>query len=288
MYKSNDIKLFSLIVLSLFFLGLNSIFCKVAIANGYMDAYSFTFFRLFFASLTLVSIYFFKYKKIQFSKKENWITSFMLFLYAISFSYAYLGIDAGFGTLLLFGVVQLVMAFSSFFYKENLSIQKILGILIALFGLIYLLYPSETFEVSFFHSFLMIIAGLAWAVYTVLGKKSTNALESTMDNFLKATIFIVLFYFIFNVNSLTYSWQGLFFAFVSGSITSAIGYVIWYEVLPNMQIITAGIIQLFVPIISIVISVIFLDELLTINLLVSTLLICIGVLLTIFSKKITS
>ena len=53
------------------------------------------------------------------------MTSFMLFLYAITFSYAYMNIDAGFGTLLLFGVVQVVMIVSSIYYKEQLTIIKL-------------------------------------------------------------------------------------------------------------------------------------------------------------------
>jgi drug/metabolite transporter (DMT)-like permease len=79
--------------------------------------------------------------------------------------------------------------------------------------------------------------------------------------------------------------KGLLLAFISGSITSAIGYVLWYEVLPKIQFITAGIIQLFVPIISIVISIIFLKESLSMTLFLSVTMIFIGILLTVFSKK---
>ena len=59
----------------------------------------------------------------------------------------------------------------------------------------------------------------------------------------------------------------------------------WYKVLPNIKIVTASVIQLFVPIIAIILSVIFLDELLSLTLVLSTLLVIIGIVLTIFSKK---
>ncbi len=277
-------KLLSLILLSLIFLALNSILCKAALSNNFIDAYSFTFFRIISASFTLVLIYFYKNKKLIFYKKTNWLSSFMLFLYAITFSYSYLGIEAGFGTLLLFGVVQVVMIFASLFYKEKLNTQKIIGIVLAILGLVYLLYPNESFEVSFHHAFLMIISGIAWAIYTVLGKKSLNALTNTMDNFVKASLFVILFYIVFSFDSLYYSFNGIVLAIVSGSITSAIGYLFWYEVLPKIQIITAGVIQLFVPILSIVFSMIFLNELLTNTLFFSTFIISIGILITIFSK----
>lgn len=281
-----DIKLFFITSISLLFLGLNSIFCKAVLVNNDMDAYSFTFFRLFFAAITLVVIYLFKTKKFVFSTKSNWISSFMLFLYAVCFSYSYLSIEAGFGTLLLFGVVQIVMMISSFFYKEKISIQKIVGLVISFFGLAYLLFPKESFEVSYFYSFLMIISGIAWAFYTILGKKSSDSLFNTMDNFIKATLFVILFYFLFVFETLHFTSYGLFFAFISGSITSALGYVLWYEVLPKIDILTAGIIQLFVPIISIIVSVIFLSEVLTINLVISTVLVSIGIIISLYSKKI--
>ena len=284
MNQTLNIKFVFLILISLLFLGLNSIFCKLALSNNYIDAFSFTFFRLFFGAITLLLIYFYKSKKISILPKSNWLSSFMLFLYAICFSYSFLDINAGFGTLLLFAVVQMVMLAFSLFFKEKINLQKIIGIFLALFGLIYLLYPKESFEVSLFHAFLMIIAGIAWAVYTILGKKSSDALYNTMDNFIKSLVFVGILYILFLPENSFISQNGLLLAFISGSLTSAIGYVLWYEILPKLQYITAGVIQLFVPIISIIISIIFLNESLSTTLFLSTIIIFTGIILTIFSK----
>ena len=284
MNQTLNMKFVFLILISLLFLGLNSIFCKLALSNNYIDAFSFTFFRLFFGAITLLLIYFYKSKKISILPKSNWLSSFMLFLYAICFSYSFLDINAGFGTLLLFAVVQMVMLAFSLFFKEKINLQKIIGIFLALFGLIYLLYPKESFEVSLFHAFLMIIAGIAWAVYTILGKKSSDSLYNTMDNFIKSLVFVGILYILFLPENSFISQNGLLLAFISGSLTSAIGYVLWYEILPKLQYITAGVIQLFVPIISIIISIIFLNESLSTTLFLSTIIIFTGIILTIFSK----
>ena len=286
MNQTINIKFIFLIALSLLFLASNSIFCKLALVNNYIDAYSFTILRLLFGAITLVLVYFYKTKKIYFSKKINWLSSFMLFSYAICFSYSFINIDAGMGTLLLFTVVQIVMVLFSLFQKEKITVQKFFGVILALFGLAYLLYPKDSFEISLFHAFLMIIAGISWAIYTILGKKSSDSLYNTMDNFVKSLIFIVIFYILFLPENMFITNKGLFLAFVSGSVTSAIGYVLWYEVLPKMQFITAGIIQLFAPIISIVISIIFLNESLSMTLFLSATMIFIGIILTIFSKKV--
>lgn len=286
MNQTLNIKFILFLLLSLLFLALNSILCKFALSNNFIDAYTFTMFRLFFGSITLILIFFYKRKKIYFSKKSNWLSSLMLFLYAICFSYSFLNIDAGVGTLLLFAVVQLVMIIFSLFHKEKINLQKIAGIVLAMFGLVYLLYPKESFELSLFHAFLMIIAGISWAVYTVLGKKSSDSLYNTMDNFTKSLIFVGIFYILFLPENTFITQKGLILAFISGSLTSAIGYLLWYEILPKMQFITAGIIQLFVPIISIIISIIFLNESLTSTLFLSTMMIFMGILLTIFSRKL--
>ncbi len=273
------------LLLSLLFLALNSIFCKLALSNNFIDAFSFTMYRVLFGSITLILIYLYKRKKLQFSIRKNWLSSLMLFSYAICFSYSFLNIEAGVGTLLLFAVVQLVMVIFSLFHKEKINFQKIAGIFLAMAGLIYLLYPKQSFELSLFHAFLMIIAGISWAVYTVLGKKSSDSLYNTTDNFAKAIVFVVIFYILFSPENSFVSEKGIFLAFISGSLTSAIGYLLWYEVLPKMQLITAGIIQLFVPVISIVISIVFLNENLTFTLFLSTVIIFAGILLTIFSRK---
>jgi drug/metabolite transporter (DMT)-like permease len=286
MNQTINIKFILFLLLSLLFLALNSILCKFALSNNFIDAYTFTMFRLLFGSITLILIFFYKRKKIYFSKKSNWLSSLMLFLYAICFSYSFLNMDAGVGTLLLFAVVQLVMIIFSLFHKEKINLQKIAGIVLAMFGLVYLLYPKQSFELSLFHAFLMIIAGISWAIYTVLGKKSSDSLYNTMDNFTKSLIFVGIFYILFLPENTFITQKGLILAFISGSLTSAIGYLLWYEILPKMQFITAGIIQLFVPIISIIISIIFLNESLTSTLFLSTMMIFVGISLTIFSRKL--
>jgi len=80
----------------------------------------------------------------------------------------------------------------------------IFGLVVSLVGLIYLLYPKDSFELSLFHSFLMLLAGSAWGVYTILGKNSTNAILHTADNFTKSLLYVIIFYIFFVNNSITF------------------------------------------------------------------------------------
>lgn len=270
--------------IALLFLSANSIIARMALITQNIDAFTFTALRIFSGAVLLLIIYFYKTRSFHIDIKKNWITSFMLFLYAICFSYSYLNMEAGVGTLILFASVQLSMIIIALFYKEKLTFNKAVGVLIAFLGLVYLLYPKEEFSLSFEHSALMIASGIAWAVYSILGKKSINATLDTTDNFLKACLFIVLFMLIF-ISDFKYDLYTSFLAIISGAITSAIGYLIWYYVLPQMQIITASILQLLVPIIAIFLSVLILDEILTIQLGISTLVILFGILIALYKKN---
>ena len=279
-----DFRFIILVFISLLFLSANSILCRMAISTQNIDAFSFTILRIFSGTILLLIIYFYKNRTLNFDMKKNWLSSFMLFLYAICFSYSYVNMFAGIGTLILFAVVQLSMILIAIFYKESFSINKILGIIVAFAGLVYLLYPKEDFSISFFHAFLMIISGIAWAIYTVIGKSSTNTLLNTTDNFFKASIFVVLFT-IFFIDSLKLDFYTSILAISSGAITSALGYLIWYEILPKMQIITASVLQLIVPVLAIFLSVIILDEVLSFELLISTFIILFGIFIALFRKK---
>lgn len=279
-----NLKLSILTFLALFSLSSNPVLCRMAMITNQIDAVSFTFFRILSGAIFLLLIYFYKTKTFDLKLKTNYLAPFMLFLYAITFSFSYENMQAGIGTLILFAVVQLTMIFMAFKHKESLSLQKLFGITLAFGGLVYLLYPKEDFSLSYFHTFLMIISGIAWAFYTLIGKKSTNAFFSTKDNFLKASLMALVF-MIFYFDKLTFDSYTLFLAIVSGVVTSALGYIIWYMVLPKIDILTAGVLQLLSPLIAIILGILFLNEELSFELFVSTFVILFGIFVVLYGKK---
>lgn len=285
---SFDLKLIGLIFIVLLFFASNSILARMAIFTQNIDAFSFTFLRIISAMVILLFIYFYKNKKIKIDFKNNYISGFMFFLYAIYFSYSYINMAAGIGTLILFAVVQLTMIIIALFLNEKLTFNKIIGITIAFGGLVYLIYPKDDFTISYFHAFLMFLSAIGWAVFSVLGKKSNNVTLNATDSFVKAfifTIFFAIFYLYFFENSLKIDSPTFIMAITSGSITTAFGVFIWYSILPKMQIMTASIIQLIVPIIAIILSVIFLNETFTFELFISTIIILFGIFIALCKKR---
>lgn len=278
-----NLKLIILITITLFFFSTSSLLARAALLNSAIDPFSFTLFRLFFGALTLIIILYFKEKKLNLSITKNWHSSFMLFLYAICFSFAYINLDAGLGALILFAVVQLTIISVALLKKERLDFKKSLGIILAFVGLIYLLFPSKGFEISIYHSLLMVVSGIAWGFYTIFGKNSSNATLTTTDNFVKSLIYLALF-FAFFVSNLNISTYGVILAFISGGITSSIGYLLWYYLLPNMKMVTSGILQLLIPPIAIFLGVVFLNEALTFKLILSTIIILLGIFIYLKSK----
>jgi peptidoglycan/LPS O-acetylase OafA/YrhL len=83
---SFDWKLIALIFLVLVFFALNSILTRMAIATQNIDAFSFTFLRIFAAMIMLLAIYFYKNRSLKISLKTNYLSGLMFFLYAIFFT----------------------------------------------------------------------------------------------------------------------------------------------------------------------------------------------------------
>ena len=82
--------------------------------------------------------------------------------------------------------------------------------------------------------------------------------------------------------------HGLALAAASGSLASGLGYTIWYSVLPSLAAWRAAVLQLIVPVLTALAAVAILHEPITIRIILSTVLVAGGVLLTIMPGDGTS
>jgi drug/metabolite transporter (DMT)-like permease len=156
-------------------------------------------------------------------------------------------------------------------------------LLVALAGLIYLVLPGLEAP-SFLGASLMTTAGISWGGYSLRGMKIGNPTAVTANNFLRSAPMAVLvsLCFIFNLNV---SPKGFFLAFISGALTSGVGYVIWYAALNHLSATRAATVQLLVPIIAAIGGVLMLSEQITFRLLLAGFLIIGGVGLTLVRKE---
>ena len=79
---------------------------------------------------------------------------------------------------------------------------------------------------------------------------------------------------------------GIVLAMISGGITSALGYLVWYSVLPLLATTTAGVMQLTVPVIAIVAGIFLLGEASDTRVWVASVVVSCGVLISMFARKI--
>lgn len=216
--------------------------------------------------------------------KASWLGACALFTYCAAFSYAYLHLDTAIGALILFGTVQLVIIGASLFNKERTPVATWLGVLAAIAGFVYLMLPSNLNSVRFspIGFVLMVLAGVGWAVYTLVGRKSTTPLADSAKHFSMAVVFCIPFAIVLLLFSASFSftYKGLVLAICSGAITSGLGYAIWYTVLPSLTRLQAGVIQLAVPIVAALGGVLFVNEAISTQFIIATTLILGGVFVT--------
>ena len=226
-----------------------------------------------------------------FKKPKNnssWLGASALFCYCIAFSYAYIHLDTALGALILFGTVQLTIIATSLFNKDRTPLSTWLGVAFAIAGFVYLMLPSDinTQRFSSLGVGLMVLSGIGWGSYTLLGRKSITPLADSALNFSKALVLCIplcLAVLVFSSPSL--SLNGVLLAIASGGITSGLGYAVWYKVLPALSRLQAGVIQLAVPVVAALGGVIFVGEALTLQFMAATVLILGGVFITLLPPK---
>lgn len=278
------IKNITLITIALLAFAGNSVLCRLALGEQTIDAASFTSIRLLSGAIFLLLLVYFKEKKLVSIKNGSWSSAIGLFLYAATFSFAYISLDTGTGALILFGLVQITMVIYSFLQGKKLVLVEWFGLIIAFSGLLVLLLPGASAP-SLTGFSLMAISGVAWAIYTIQGRGSQTPLQDTATNFLK-TLPLVILMVIVTIQHVDLSYHGVILAITSGALTSGLGYAIWYAVLKNITVMQASTSQLLVPIIASVAGVLFANEIVTSKLLIASLLILGGILVLTLGKQI--
>lgn len=276
-------KIFSYTAFALFAFALNSIFCRLALGARAIDAASFTSLRLVSGAIALFLISQFFGKEESNARRGNWFSALFLFLYAACFSVAYINLTTGTGALILFGTVQATMIFAALVKGERPKILEWLGLIFALGGLIYLVFPGLSAP-PLASSALMATAGIAWGFYTLRGRSSANPLRDTTGNFLRAAPLTALV-FPFFLSEIHLSQTGIFLAVLSGAITSGVGYAVWYAALKFHTATRAAILQLSVPALAGIGGVVLLAETVSFRLLLATISILGGIALAIFGRK---
>lgn len=227
---------------------LNSILCRMALRADEIDAASFTAVRIVSGAISLYILLLVSRKTQNSAKTGQWVSAFLLFTYAVCFSFAYIGLSAGMGALILFCSVQLAMIGLALAKGERPSLFEWCGLITALGGLVYLTLPGLD-SPPVISSLLMGAAGVSWGLYTLKGRSAQDPLALTAGNFVLAVPFalatVILFW-----GKVHLSARGTVLAIASGAIASGVGYTVWYAALKYHTSTRAAVLQLAVPVIA--------------------------------------
>jgi drug/metabolite transporter (DMT)-like permease len=247
----------------------NSILCRLALGAGSIDAASFASLRTMAGAATLAVILSLR-GEIRLVAKIDWRAAAMLFAYMVFFAFAYLSLSAATGALVLFGAVQLTMFVTALRAGETFSQLSWIGLALAVAGLVYLVSPGLTAPDPV-GALLMAVAGVAWGLYSLLGRAAGNPLVATGGAFIGALPAVLAVSLVSSfTNGMSIMDRGAMLAVASGAIASGLGYVIWYAALRGLTATRAATVQLSVPAIAAFGGVLFLGEDITLRLLIAS------------------
>lgn len=248
----------------------NSLLCRLALKHTGIDPASFTAVRLLSGAAMLWTVVLWRRRRAGSDGANpppgDWRTATALFVYAAGFSFAYVSLPAVTGALLLFGAVQATMVSGGLWQGERLKPLQWAGLALALAGLAALVWHGLAAP-SISGAMLMLLAGVAWGIYSLRGRRQPpgakpNPAEVSAGHFSRAARLAVLLGAVM-WPQLSVDGAGLVYAVASGAVASALGYLVWYRVLPALKSTHAATVQLSVPVLAALGGVVLLGEAIT-------------------------
>jgi drug/metabolite transporter (DMT)-like permease len=275
------VRVFIFTLLALLAFAGNSLLCRAALIQTSIDPVSFTAIRLMSGALVLwllVSI-----KADSRAGQGSWWSALALFVYAIAFSVSYVSLSTAAGALLLFGAVQASMIAYGVWRGERFSLLQSLGFVFACAGLVGLLLPGLSAP-PVGAGLLMMLSGVAWGVYSLRGKGGGDPIKVTAGNFIRTVPMALILVLVF-FDGLLLDLDGVWYAVLSGALTSGMGYALWYTALPYLKASTAATVQLSVPLVAAVGAVLFLAEPFSVRLILASIAILGGIALVTLTAR---
>ncbi|HLP15135.1 MAG TPA: EamA family transporter [Bacteroidota bacterium] len=243
------------------------------------------------ATGALLVIFFVKEKRIRVLREDYamlaWL-SFLcipvnqfLFLYGIRFT------PAANGALLYATTPSFVLVLSSVMLKERITKRKLIGVAIAFFGVLVVVF-ERGINLSadyIWGNFILTCAVLAWALYTIQGKKlivKYGAFHISALSMIGGTIMFLPLGLIglsgFDFSTLTLlHWQGILYL---GLGTSILGYFLWMYAIGKIDTTKVAVFSNAQPIVTTILSVILLHQSFSVPFIIGGIITIAGVALT--------
>jgi drug/metabolite transporter (DMT)-like permease len=281
-----DLEALALTLFALLAFAANSVLTRLALGPREIDAASFTALRLGAGALMLALLVRAQAGNWQALRWRGATGPLALLGYAAPFTFAYLRIGAAVGALVLFGTVQLTMIGYGIARGERPSPLVWVGLALAALGLALLTVPA-TLRPDPVGLMLMVVAGVAWAVYSLAGRTAGEPLAANARAFLWSAPLALALALVLRHGAFA-SPRGALVALCSGALTSGIGYAVWYRALPRLTVTQAAVAQLSVPVVAALGAVLFLGERLSMRLAISGAVVLGGVAIVLSARSRTT
>ncbi|WP_099159835.1 DMT family transporter [Virgibacillus ndiopensis] len=261
----------------------------------YMGPFTFSSFRFGVGSITLLLIV--SISKMKLPPKNYWKhlvivgilqTSivFLLVMYGLRF------VDAGKSSVLLYSMPMWSSILAVKFLGEKITPAKFTGLLIGMLGLLTILgwdvWIGQSVDVIF-GELLIIIAAVSWGVSNVYYRIKLQGLPKLQVNtyqMLFGTIGIIIATLFMEWGQpIEFNVHSIYYILFTGVLASALCFTVWFFILSIIDMVTATLSTLLVPIFGLVFSSFLLDEKMSVGVVTGSGLIIVGIIIAQISKK---
>lgn len=250
--------------------GFNWVVMKMA--NQFFPPVAFASYRFILGAIVLVGVCLWCHYPVPPRRWWKWIAITGLLAISVSLGAiqtAMETISAGLAAVLNYTMPMWVAILAHFFLGERLTLRKVIGIAISLFGLCVVMNSSLSGNL---HGILLgILAAMAWAVAAVIIKyqdrhhhsADCNIIQYTAGQMIVGAIGLAIYSFLFENG--TSQWTALSMATVvyNGVLASAVAFFLWNYLLTRIEAGIASVAILGVPAVGVLCGTVFLGEPLT-------------------------
>ncbi len=274
----------TLLLVSLFWGG-SFLFLRLLVLEG-LEPLQIVSLRMMFAAVFIAPFFLNKLKKYSFHDHGFPILLIGLLNTALPFTlFAYASVNLGAGSLsVLQATVPILTALILFsLYRDEFTYMKLFGVLIGFSGLFLLTGPSG--ELDLFSSILCVIASLSYAISGVYLANTPAKINNSfigMGSLIIGAILLSPFLINFSEANLTIGSTSWLYIAILGVINTSLAYVIFIKLIKRIGSLNASFVTYLVPVSSISLGILILDETFTLDMVVGSALIFLGVF---FSNK---
>jgi len=263
-------------------------FPAIKIGLQYMDAYTFVFWRFFFASLTMFAVMLFtKNFSLNFNKKR--LILFLGVTNGTAYLLQYIGMVYTFASkssLFVNLSVVWVALLSPIVLKEQMDRKKVASVIVSLIGVVFVTTNLDFGSLGVGEvvgDLLVIGAGILWALFIVYNKP----LVGESKNMIQSITWLLLFTMLpllpvvpFSAeNFLSLTWEAWIAIIYTAIFCWVAPYYLWMKGLKNISPVTSAVILLNEILVAVMISTIVLGEIMTAASGIGAIFIIIGILL---------